>query len=125
IRTGLQLAVLAIRKPSRNGQSDGQMVGSRREERGNVARLRQCITLWNGERQTILEYSKSVHQSHSSVAQRISIKLARGESVAVLPQARSREMHGIFEVPVLCLEMMRGQIHPFRPHDFGKQLHTL
>src|SRR5208282_4358284 len=73
IRTGLQLAVLAIRKPSRNGQSDGQMVGSRREERGNVARLRQCITLWNGERQTILEYSKSVHQSHSSVAQRISI----------------------------------------------------
>src|ERR1700676_1537803 len=124
IGTGLQFAVLPTGKPSRYRQTNGQMVGGGREDRGNIASLRHKVTPGNVERQTIVEHPTGVHQRHGSVAERIRIELAGGESITVPPQARSREMNGIPETPVLRLEMMRGQIHPFRPHDFGKQLHA-
>jgi hypothetical protein len=65
-----------------------------------------------------------VHQRDTAVDQRLGIELASGESEASKGHGREREFDGVFEIPVLSLELVRSQVHPLEPHDSGKKSHA-
>ena len=83
------------------------------------------IAFRNVEWQSILKHPAPMQKAYRSIAQRIGVELAGSKTVRIPPQARRGKVDGLFEIPVLRLEMMRRQIHPFRPHDSRQQLHAV
>src|ERR1017187_4956044 len=100
------------------------MIGSGGEDSGNIARLGQRVTPRNVKGQSIFKNPAGMDQGHRSIAQGVGVELAGRKTVGVFPETRCREVYRLLEIAILCLEVMRTEVHSFGPYDSGKRLHA-
>ena len=75
-----------------------------------------AIALRHVERQAVAENPARVEQRNGAVMKRLGIQFHAGQAVRSEPEGRSGELDGVFEIAALYLEMVRSQVHAFRPH---------
>ena len=112
----LQGAIEAVGLARRNGQHHRDAVACGRKQVRNSARFGQRIAFRHIENQAVGENAARVQQVDGAVVKRVGIQLQARQSVGGKPERRGGELDGIFEIAALHLEMVRPQVHPFRPH---------
>ena len=90
-----------------------------------VERLRQRIALLHMEGEPIFKDAASVDYRNRPVVQRLSIQEATGNAKRHVPQRAGSEADRVFKIAALHLEMVRAEIHSFRPDDSGQIFHRV
>ena len=92
--------------------------------RGHVAVIGKRIGIGHLKSEAVGKDAVGVNQRERAVEERFGIDLSGGKAVGFEPERGDGETSGIFEVTALCLEVMRAQVHAFRPDDTGESFHA-
>lgn len=121
----VQTGVLALAQVDWSREIQDQVIGDGRKQRREVSRRWGGIRPWQVERQSVFKEASCVREGNRPIAERVVIDLKGGEAERIAPQARRYKVERIFEITVLCLKVVRAEIHAFRPDRFGELSHIV
>lgn len=116
--------VLAVGLAVGDGEIDEEGVESGREVGGDGAGSGRSVGSGHVEGEAVGEESASGEERDGAVLESFVIELASSESVGLEPEIGEREVDGIFEVTALRLEVVRPEVHAFRPHNSREGSHA-
>lgn len=94
-----------------------------RDQFTDISRGGKRVAFGHIENETVGQDTAAVKQRECPVSKGVAVELERDDAVCGKAQRVGNETDGIFEIPALHLEMVRTQMHTFRPNDFSELFH--
>ena len=79
-----------------------------------------AIGIWNLKGESVGQDSSTAPDGDLAVGHGLSIEFQLCHSPAELSERPEPEIYDVLVIPVRLLEKMRGEEHPFSPHDFAR-----